>query len=83
MPIIQVTDEQVADLVRQLSPNGRLNALLALAGDAATRQQRLNDVEARLRQLCVARGQDWDKLSEEQRELLIDDLVHEDRSCQP
>jgi hypothetical protein len=83
MPIIQVTDEQVADLVRQLSPNRQVNALLAHAGDAATREQRLNDVETRLRQLCLSRGQDWDKLSEEQRELLIDDLVHEDRSCQP
>jgi hypothetical protein len=37
--------------------------------------------EDRLRQVCTQRGVDWDKLTEEERECLIDDLVHEDRAC--
>jgi hypothetical protein len=35
--------------------------------------------EAQLRRVATERGLDWDKMSEEDREALIDHLVHEDR----
>jgi len=39
--------------------------------------------EEQLRRACTERGLDWDKMSEDQREALVDDLVHEDRPCGP
>lgn len=82
MPTLEVTDEQVVELVKQLPPVRQRAALMALAGDAtARREERMKYGEEQLRRLCSGRGLDWDKMSEEQREALVDDLVHEDRSC--
>jgi hypothetical protein len=45
------------------------------------RPNRMARSEDRLRQVCAQRGLDWDKLTEDERERLIDDLMHEDRAC--
>ncbi|HXG09344.1 MAG TPA: hypothetical protein VNK04_06100 [Gemmataceae bacterium] len=37
--------------------------------------------EAQLRRIAAERGLDWDKMSEEDREAFVDDLVHENRRC--
>lgn len=77
-----MTDEQVVELVRQLSPERKRVVLLALAEDArAQRETRLEYAEAQLRRLTTERGLNWDAMSEEEREAFIDDLVHEDRQC--
>jgi hypothetical protein len=82
MPIIQLTDEQVIELVKQLPPERKRTVLLILAEEArAQREARLDYAEAQLRRLCAERGLDWDAMSEEEREAFIDDLVHEDRQC--
>jgi hypothetical protein len=82
MPILELTDEQVINLVRQLPPERQRAALLALAAGAGQRRaERMQYAEAQLRALCTERGLDWDKMSEEEREAFIDNLVHEDRPC--
>jgi hypothetical protein len=82
MPTVELTDEQVLSLVRQLPPVRQRAALLALAAGAAERRvERMEYAETQLRRICAERGLDWDKLSEDEREALIDDLVHEDRAC--
>lgn len=82
MPTIQLTDEQVIALVKQLPPEQKRTVLLALAAEAqAQREARLDDAEAQLRRVCAERRQDWDTMSEAEREAFIDDLVHEDRPC--
>ena len=82
MPTLQLTDRQVVDLVKQLPPERKRMAILALAElDAAQRDERLEYGEKQLRLACADRGLDWDKLSEDEREAFIDDLVHEDRTC--
>ena len=82
MPMLELTDQQVVDLVTQLPPERKRTAILALAdADAAQRDERLNYAEDQLRRACAERGRDWDKLSEDEREAFIDDLVHEDRAC--
>jgi hypothetical protein len=84
MPALQLTTEQVLDLVRQLPPEGRRSALMALASDgSSTREQRMEFAEEQLRRLCSERGLNWDQMSEDGREELVDDLTHEDRPCQP
>jgi len=82
MPILELTDEQVIDLVKQLPPERQRAALLALAEGAGERRaERVKYAEAQLRTVCAARGLDWDKMSEDEREAFIDDLMHEDRPC--
>ena len=82
MPTLELTEQQVVELVKQLDPERKRAALMALAADATgRREQRMQFAEAQLRRLCAERGLNWDKLSEDEREAFIDDLVHEDRKC--
>jgi hypothetical protein len=83
MATVELTSEQIAELVRQLSPGQKREVLLALAADAETRRgQRMALAEEQLRLRAKERGLDWNALGEEQREALVDELMHEDRSCQ-
>ena len=82
MATLTLTDDQVADLIRQLPAERRHSVLLLLAAQAQhRRQERLTYAEGQLRRLSAERSMDWDALSEEDREWLIDDLIHEDRAC--
>ena len=82
MPTLELTDEQVVELVKQLPPERQRAALLALAAVATEgREERLSYAEEQLRRVCTERGLEWDKMSEDQREALVDDLMHEDRPC--
>ena len=78
MSVLELSDEQVISLVRQLPAERRRTALLALAQDAqARRDERLRFGEDQLRQACAARGLAWDRLSEDEREAFVNDLLHE------
>jgi hypothetical protein len=82
MAVLELTKEQVFDLVRQMPGNEKREMLRLLAQNSpAERAQRQHLAEDRLRQLCAARGLDWDRMSADQRDELIDDLIHEDRPC--
>ncbi len=82
MPILELTDEQVVELVKQLSLERRRAALVALAEDGAHgREERMTYAESQLRLASAERGLDWEKMSESQRESFVDDLIHEDRPC--
>ena len=82
MPTLELTDQQVVALMKQLPPDQKRMALLALAEDtAARRDERMEYAQAQIRRVCAERALDWDKLSEDERESFIDDLVHEDLSC--
>lgn len=82
MPTLELTDQQVVALVKQLPPDQKRLALLALAeGAAARRDERMEFAQTQLRRVCAERGLDWDKMSEAERESFIDNLVHEDRPC--
>ena len=57
-------------------------ALLALAGGAAERREdRFRFAEEQLRRRSSERGLDWERMSEDEREAFVDDLIHEDRPC--
>lgn len=79
MSVLELTDEQVISLVRQLPVARKRAALLALAQEApACRDERLREGEAQLRRLCAERGLEWDRLSEDEREEFVDRLLHEE-----
>ncbi|MCH8294560.1 hypothetical protein IH992_26040 [Candidatus Poribacteria bacterium] len=67
-----------------MPPQEKRAVLLAIAEEAETdREKRLDEAEMRLRQLCFSRGLDWDTMTEDEREAFVDDLIHEDRQCNP
>ncbi len=77
MSVLELSDEQVISLVRQLPGERKRTALLALAQEAqARREERLRFGEAQLRRVCAECGRDWDRLSEDEREAFANDLLH-------
>lgn len=82
MPKLELTDEQVIDLVRQMSPAKQEELLRTLLLIRWARWAELSEYgQERVRQLATERGLNWDTMSEQEREAFIDDLVHEDRAC--
>jgi hypothetical protein len=82
VPILELSDAQVVELVKQLPPERQRAALLALAaGAAGRREERMQYAEGQLRRISAERGLEWDEMSEDQREDFVDDLLHEDRPC--
>jgi hypothetical protein len=80
MPNLTLTNDQVVELVRQLSPSQKREVLRSLASDAQTRRaERMTFAEDRLRALATVRGLVWDDLAEDAREAFVADLLHEDR----
>ena len=84
MAVLELTKEQVFDLVRQMPAEQKREVLQLLAANTpAERAERQQFAEEQLRRACAARGLDWDALSADEREAFIDDLIHEDRPCAP
>ena len=79
MPVatLQLTEQQVVDLVRQLSPAQRLSVLRAIIPEINNLDFLQEYGDRRIREVCAARGIDWDALDEGQRQTLIDDLLHQ------
>jgi len=79
---VEFTTNQVIQLVMQMPPEDKRTVLYALAQQAQSeREARLDLAENQLRRLCAERGDNWDTMTEAQRETFIDDLIHEDRAC--
>ncbi|MCI0533609.1 MAG: hypothetical protein L0Z50_00125 [Verrucomicrobiales bacterium] len=78
MSVLELTNEQVLSLVRQLPSESKRVALLELAREAgARREERMAYAEAQLRQRARERGLDWDALDEAGREAFVNRLLHE------
>ena len=79
---VELTTDQVVGFVQQMPAEERRALLLAIAEQvAANREARIDHAETQFRQLCAARGLDWDVMTEAERENFVDDLIHEDREC--
>jgi hypothetical protein len=82
MATVELTNDQLIEIIRQLPSERKREALLALAGDAnVNRAKRMEFAEQQFRRVAYERGLDWDAMSEEDRQALADDLIHEDRTC--
>lgn len=78
MPTMALTNNQVFDLIQQLPPLPKRAALFSLAREAAPqRGNHMAYAETQLRQTAAQQGLDWDTLSEDEREIFVDDLLHE------
>ena len=80
MPPVNLTNEQVVELIQQL-PGEEKRAILETltAEQEAWWEETVTQGERQLRCLCAERGRDWDHMSEKEREEFIDDLIHEDK----
>ena len=76
MSVLELTDEQVVSLVRQLPAARRRTALFALAQEAGVRRdERQRFGEAQLQKLSTERGLDWNRLSGDKREEFVNQLL--------
>lgn len=75
--MLPVREPQIVELVRQLSPEGKRTVLQVLIPDLDQFEALVDHGDERIRALCAQRGINWGTLSEEERQALIDDLLHE------
>ena len=81
MATITVSTEQIAELIQQLPPAQKREVVLLLVSKTeAARAARQHQGEMRLRELAQQRGLVWDSMDEAQKELLVDEIVHEARA---
>ncbi|MBD1839191.1 hypothetical protein H6F78_18870 [Coleofasciculus sp. FACHB-64] len=77
MPKIELTIRQVIDLVKQLPQEDKSILLDSLASERKMNgTDRLTEKEQQMRVLSAERGLDWDSLSEDDQEVLVDKLLH-------
>lgn len=79
MVAIQLEENQVLDLVRQLEPGKQeqlLRALLTSAWPDWTGGAPYGEQRARV--AAQQRGRDWNRMSEDEREAFLDEILHED-----
>lgn len=77
MPQIDTSDKQILDSLDRLSPRGRREAVLRLVAGASTLDRTVERFQPQIIALAKQRGLDWTRLSDEERERLVDDILHE------
>ncbi len=77
MPTIDVQEDTILQSLDQLSPQARRQALRRLLPTAAYLERAVERNRPRIEALAHQRGLDWNALSEERREQLVDELLHE------
>ena len=77
MPKIEIPEDELVQALDQLSPGARRQALRRLLSTAAYLERAVERNRSRIEALAQDRGLDWITLSEEQREKLIDEILHE------
>jgi hypothetical protein len=61
----------------RLSPRGRREAVLRLVAGASALDRIVERSQPQIIALAAQRGLDWARLSDEERERLVDDILHE------
>jgi hypothetical protein len=77
MPQIEVSEQQIVDALDRLSPQGRREAVRRLIAGASVLDRTVDALQPRLAEMAGQRGLDWAKLSDEERERLVDEILHE------
>jgi len=78
MVTLTLSDQQIVDLIKQLPPISKQAVLdILIAERELWWDMTLVQGEQKLRKLTNQRGLDWDKMSEDEREGFVDDLLHE------
>lgn len=79
MPILNLSNAQVIELVKQLPVEQQVEVFRFLLLQQWNEWELLSRYGTdKVRMVAQERGFDWDAMTEEEREALIDDVVHED-----
>ncbi len=82
MVVLQLNDEQVMELIHQLSDEKQMHLFQLLLQQRRGRWMELSHIgQIGVRQAAREHNLDWDAMSEDEREDFIDRVVHEDRVC--
>jgi TRAP-type C4-dicarboxylate transport system substrate-binding protein len=77
MVTLTLSDQQIVDLVKQLPPAAKQTILDALITEReAWWDMTVAKSEEKMQKLAQGRGLDWNKMSEDEREKFVDDLMH-------
>lgn len=78
MATLNLSDQQVVELVKQLPPDTKQMVLDALMAERELWWDiTVTKNEESLRKLASQRGLDWDNMPEEKREEFVDEILHE------
>ena len=77
MPTITVLEDEILQSLDQLSPHARRQAIQRLLPSATYLERAIERNRPRIEALAKQRGLDWDALTEDQKEQLVDQLLHE------
>ena len=75
---LEVSESQIVEWVQQMSPEAKHDVLRALIPRLDAFEALVDYGSERIRNLCAERGLDWDDMTEQDRERLVDELLHED-----
>ena len=81
MPKLELSVGQVIELVRQLPKEDKSTVLRALNRETelGSEDRFKQEEQQQLRTLSAERGLDWDRLSDDDRDVLAKNLLHKDR----
>lgn len=78
MPILNFSNEQVIELVKQLPTEQQINILSFLLTQHWEKWELLSHYGSdKARLVAQERGLDWDEMTEGEREIFIDNVVYE------
>ena len=78
MPVLNLTNEQAVELVKQLPVEQQEEIFRFLLMQQWGQWQLLSQYGAdKVRLAAQERGYDWDKMTEDEKEAFIDEIVHE------
>ena len=77
VPQIDVSEQQILDVLDRLSPEGRREAVRRLVAGASTLDRIIGTLQPRIVDVARQRGLNWAALSDEELERLVDDILHE------
>jgi hypothetical protein len=73
----QASEDQILEAFSRLTPQGKRKVLSRLIQGLAELDRIVDSNQENLRAICRERGVDFSSLNEEQREDLIDEILHE------
>ena len=74
---LEVPESQLVQWVQQLPLAAKQSVLRALIAGLDDLESLVDYGSERIREICAQRGINWDKLSEDERQRLVDELLHE------
>jgi hypothetical protein len=82
MPTLNLNEEQVLSLIDQLSSDQQIQILQKLFQKQQTNWESFAEKgQIAIHKIAHEKNQDWETMTEEEKEDFINDLIHEDRLC--